>query len=471
MQKFKFKYSNIIILLALYVPFEVLLLKYLPVSDNIYSMLRFVPELIIYLLLIIKLVQNIYHGHWLSKTPIDIFLLLFLLSALISIAINSSSIILSIITMRTLLRYVALYYLVSCIDIPVRKIKYLLFSLIAIGGIESLVTCYQHFVGISQAFYPRASELEVAGVQSRYKILVTTFGGGLEQGAAIGTFGDSVLLALFLLFVVVISYGFILRLKIKSFISKSVLIGIFILALLALFYTYSRASVLAGVLAIPILLFLDKRIKKLFFIGIMSCALLAIVLFGLSTESTTDSSYYNPKKKYTNPIANITSIFSESYVQKNLDHSRGWIIMDIGVPIVKSFNLFGYGPAGEESLGEMVKENVTGTMPFQNLGIINDVYWIGMLSYYGFIGLILFFFILGKIYKASILVYKYSPVQIYSIIGLCMAAMVILAIPYTFIIRTFAFRPFAFYFWLLAGLVAAEHRRIKMNQQEKPETT
>jgi hypothetical protein len=467
MQKFKFKYSNIIILLALYVPFEVLLLKYLPVSDNIYSMLRFVPELTIYLLLIIKVIQNLYHGHWLSKTPIDKFLLLFLVSALISIAINSSSIILSIITMRTLLRYVALYYLVSCVDIPVRKIKYLLFSLIAIGGMESLITCYQHFVGISPAFYPRPSELEVAGVQSNFKILVTGHSGGLERGAAIGTFGDSVLLALFLVFATVLSYVFIIKQKIKSIIYKSVLIGIFLLTLASLFFTYSRASALAGMMAIPLVLYLDKKIKKLFFISTIACFVLAVVLFGLSIEDSSDTLYYNPKQKYASPIENITSIFSESYVQRNLDHSRGWIIVGIGIPIVKSFNLFGYGPAGEESLGEMVKENVTGTMPFQNLGIINDVYWIGMLSYYGFIGLILFFFILGKIYKASILVHKNSPVQIYSIIGLCMAAMVILAIPYTFIIRTFAFRPFAFYFWLLAGLVAAEYRRIKTNLPEK----
>jgi hypothetical protein len=50
---------------------------------------------------------------------------------------------------------------------------------------------------------------------------------------------------------------------------------------------------------------------------------------------------------------------------------------------------------------------------------------------------------------------------------LSMAVYVILAVPYTFIVRTFAFRPFAFYFWMLAGIVAAEYRRMKLNPKEE----
>jgi hypothetical protein len=150
-----------------------------------------------------------------------------------------------------------------------------------------------------------------------------------------------------------------------------------------------------------------------------------------------------------------------------MEHSRGWIIMEVGLPVLQSFKLFGYGPSGDESLGRMVQENVSGTMPFQNLGIINDVYWVALLSYYGFIGIILLTLILYKLFKTSIMVYKNSPSTIYAMLGLSMAVFVILAVPYTFIVRTFAFRPFAFYFWMLAGIVASEYRRLKLSAKEQ----
>jgi hypothetical protein len=191
----------------------------------------------------------------------------------------------------------------------------------------------------------------------------------------------------------------------------------------------------------------------------------------MANESSTSSAYYNPKGKYTSPIENVTNVFSQSYVEHNLEHSRGWIITEVGLPVLQSLKFFGYGPSGDESLGRMVKENVAGTMPFQNLGIINDVYWVALLSYYGFVGIIFFVLILIKIFKASMIVYQNSPSTIYSMVGLSMAVMVLLAIPYTFILRTFAFRPFAFYFWLFAGIVAAEYRRIKNNSNNKQITS
>src|SRR6185436_19613372 len=298
-------------------------------------------------------------------------------------------------------------------------------------------------------------------VQSQFKLVQTGWGSGREKGAGIGTFGDSDLVALFLVFIIILSCSYYLKIRIKTFLFKLFYLAIFFLSLVALFYSYSRASVLIGMAAIPIILYFERRIKRLFFIGSMAILAFAGVLFLMANESSTSDVYYNPKGKYTNPIDNITNIFSGSYVEHNLEHSRGWIILSVGVPVLQSLKLFGYGPSGDESLGRMAKENVSGTMPFQNLGIINDVYWVGMLSYYGLIGLLIFIFILWKIYKSSVVVYKKSDEPIYAVIGLCVAVMVLLAIPYTFIIRTFAFRPFAFYFWMLAGLMASEYRRLK----------
>src|ERR1041384_856191 len=293
----KFKYSTIVILLALYVPFEVIILKFMPVSDKIYSLLRFVPEVLIYLLLMVKVAHNIYHKQWLSRTPIDVALLLFVISASISIIVNNAPLALSVIGMRPLLRYIALFYLVSNIDISSTKIKCFIIALIFIGGIQSLLTSFQHFTGINKVFMPRATDLEVAGVQSQFKLAETGWGSGREQGAGIGTFGDSVLVALFLVFVTVLSCCFYLKIHNKSFLFKLMLIGIFLITLVALFYTYSRASILIGIAAVPIILFLEKKIKRLFFLSLMSLLLFCGVLFLMANESSTSSAYYNPKSK------------------------------------------------------------------------------------------------------------------------------------------------------------------------------
>ena len=53
----KFRISSIIFLLALFVPFEVLILKYLPVSDSVYGYLRFAVEVVIYLVAGIMLMK------------------------------------------------------------------------------------------------------------------------------------------------------------------------------------------------------------------------------------------------------------------------------------------------------------------------------------------------------------------------------------------------------------------------------
>jgi hypothetical protein len=51
--------------------------------------------------------------------------------------------------------------------------------------------------------------------------------------------------------------------------------------------------------------------------------------------------------------------------------------------------------------------------------------------------------------------------------AVAMAALTIIAIPYSLILRTFVFRSFGFYFWLLAGLVFSEWRRLKEEEKQK----
>ena len=78
----KFKFSWFILFLVLFVPFEVIILKYLPVSDAVYGYLRFLVEVIIYALAGILFLRYLLAGNIPKGTNIDRPLLIFVLYAI-----------------------------------------------------------------------------------------------------------------------------------------------------------------------------------------------------------------------------------------------------------------------------------------------------------------------------------------------------------------------------------------------------
>lgn len=458
----KFRISSIIFLLALFVPFEVLILKYLPVSDTVYGYLRFAVELVIYLLAGMMLMKYAVRRRMPSGTPIDKPLEIFIGYALLITAMNQAPLIQAFVGLRGLLRYIPLFYIMAMIPLDRKFSRNMFYALMLIGIVQGAITAYQHYFGIAGFWYPRASDLEIAGKQVTYKLIASGFGSGREMGAGIGTFGDSVPLALFMVIVFVVSVAAILNregLLKRHRINIMVVLG---LVLLSIFFTYSRGSVLLAIAAIPIIFYFAGG-RKIVIAGTVGAIILIspMILGGFLGGSGGGGYYINPKQQYTDPISNITSVFTSAYLENTLQYSRGMVLTEIGGELIKSVKLFGYGPAQEHALENATKEIFGTNIPINNLPIINDVYWVAFLVYYGIIGLIIYLFILYKIYKSSIIVYRYTPDVYMRIFGLAMAAIVIISIPYSFILRTFLFRSFGFFFWLLAGIVVSEYRRLK----------
>jgi hypothetical protein len=234
---------------------------------------------------------------------------------------------------------------------------------------------------------------------------------------------------------------------------------------LALFFTYSRGSVLVAFAAIPIILLIAGGRKRM--IVYLSVGLLLaspIILLGVFDNSKSSEPYINPKLKYTDPLSNITTVFSSSYVDNTMQYSRGAVLTEVGGHLIRSFKLMGYSPAQEFALEKAATNLFGSNMPINNLPIINDVYWVAFIVYYGIIGIIIYFFILFRIFQASVFVAKFSKDPYFRIFAIAMAALVIIAIPYSLILRTFVFRAFGFYFWLIAGLVFSEWRRLRKEQ-------
>lgn len=462
----KLRITTIILLLAVFVPFEVMILKYLPVSDTVYGYLRFAVEVFIYLLAGFVFSRYLYMKKTPSGTPVDKPLLIFIGYAIVITIINNAPFIQSFIGMRALLRYVPLFYVITHIHFSHTSGKKIFNALMVVATIQCAIAVYQHYFGISQIWYPRASDLEIGGKQTGFKLLNTGFGGGREMGAGIGTFGDSVFLALFLVICFIMAFSALQR---SAMISKQQRIwysSILLLVVISLFFTYSRGSVLMAMLAVPMIIYLSGGRKKLvLYLGAGVILLIPVILFGVLDNNTATSSYINPKIKYTDPIANITAIFSSSYVDNTLQFSRGAVLTEVGGELVGSMKLLGYSPAQDFALEKAASKLFGSNMPINNLPIINDVYWVAFIIYYGLIGLAIYFFILYRIFTTSRYVLMHSPDPYFRMFAVAMAVLTIIAIPYSLILRTFVFRSFGFYFWLLAGLVFSEWRRLK--EEEK----
>lgn len=467
----RFRFSTLIILLAAYMPFENMILKYLPVPDSVYGFLRFGSEVVIYFLFIIMLMSNGLRGRLLLRTPIDRSLLSFLAIAVFSMFWNHAPIAASLIGMRDLMRYVFLFYIVANIDFPSSSVRRLIYVLIMIAGFQGILVAYQHFFGIDQIWYPRATTLNIAGHSTTFKLLKDTYQGGRELGSGIGTFGDTVPMGNFMLYMVAIfaaCFCGLLPMKRDTWMLFSVF---YVLAIFALFCSYSRISILLGIILVPLVYFLAGRMKA-FTPIVLGAFFLILVIIGykaVTPAQSLKSSYINPKFEYANPIENVMQAFTDQYVSRSSSSSRGFIIENVIIPMLKSTNFVGYGPDPETSLMKLATRDLPANIPFENVMNVADVYWLSIFTCYGLIGGLLFISILITLFLVSMRVYRKSDDTYYKIIAVAFAASIIIAFPYTIIIRTFVFRIYAFYFWFFAGLMAQEYRRIRQREKEEEE--
>jgi hypothetical protein len=154
--------------LAIYSPLEVFLLKWLPVSDLVYTFSRQVGEMVLYSLLLVVVVNRLWQGLSIRKTPIDKLLLTFIALAVASIFLNDAPIIGSLMNMKVFLSYLAVYYLVVNLNLTSRQIQRLVFLSILIAFAESLLAIYQHFIGINSFWLPRDTDTVVGGYQKTF---------------------------------------------------------------------------------------------------------------------------------------------------------------------------------------------------------------------------------------------------------------------------------------------------------------
>ncbi|MBK8847821.1 MAG: O-antigen ligase family protein [Bacteroidetes bacterium] len=352
----KFKFSTIILLLMVFAPFDLLVLKFLPLPEKVYGFARFGVEFSIYGIFFFLILRNMVFGKLLTRTPIDIPLVLFFAVSILSIIVNRVPIGPALVGWRDLWRFVVLFYILTNINLDERFHRKVITMFVVIGCMQGAIALYQHFAGIDKFFLPRATTVEIAGKVTNYKLLAEN-NKTYEKGSGVGTICDAVQLANYLLICLAVVVPLFLHYSRITLYKRMFNLIAFGLILVGIFMSYSRISTLFALLSIFITFIAARELKRLFPIAITGALIIIITLAVVAVvPSNKSSTYYNPRLKETSPIENFTQIFSSSLAEKSFETSRGYVIANALPALIKSLNLIGYGPDVDNSLYKLVQK-------------------------------------------------------------------------------------------------------------------
>ena len=442
-----------------YVAFEEFILKFLPVSDAVYSYLRFFGEILIYIAFGKLVIHKLHRGIPFVKTAIDLPIIGFYSVVLLSILINGSPLIGSIYNIRPFARYIVLFYLVANSSLSERRIATFLRIILGVG-ICQLAAGVIQWVGGPTAFdffLPRESTLSIGGFTKEYRLLEI----GREIGSIYGTLGDTVIYGVFMILVLVVYLSRIRQLEYLNLLGAAVLF--FFIA-----RSYSRAATFSALLAGGAWYYFHYGWKKTLRLALATALVFALLL---AVANPFDLEYINPRKAKVGLVGNVTGVFSGDYVRVAQKQRLGALIGNVPTVLVNK-PILGYGADQNSTIEKLNMSKRSFLLKILSKNGFKDVYWVAILCFYGVLGLVFFALIFYQLFRAALNLYKRSVstpfagargvissrvTQQIAIIMLCLVAVTVFLL---FFNRTLEFRGYGFYFWLCAGLMFASDRSL-----------
>lgn len=442
-----------------YVAFEEFVLKFLPVSDTVYSYLRFLGEMLIYIAFGKLVIHKLYKGIPFVKTAIDLPIIGFYSVVLLSILVNGSPLMGSLYNIRPMARYIVLFYLVANSSLSERKITTFLRIILGIG-IFQLAAGLIQWVGGPAAFdffLPRPSTIGIAGFTKEYRLLEI----GREIGSIYGTLGDTVIYGIFMILVLIVYLSRVRQLEYLNLLGAAILF--FFIA-----RSYSRAATFSALLAGGAWYYFHYGWKKTLRLGLAMALTFGLLL---AVVNPFNLEYINPRKARVGLVGNVTGVFSGSYVRIAQKQRLGALIGNVPTVLVNK-PILGYGADQNTTIEKLNISKRSFLLKVLSKSGFKDVYWVAILCFYGLLGLGFFALIFYQLFRAAFKLYKRSVstssvintgvpasrlTQRIAIIMLCLVAVTVFLL---FFNRTLEYRGYGFYFWLCAGLMFASDRAL-----------
>jgi len=434
--------------------FEEAIYGRLSLTATTYLIAKTSTEALLYFFLLLVISHQLIKGQLFQYRPsfFDFCMVSFFIVALMATFINHGSLVMGIFNLRTMLRYIAIYYIIVLSDwMPTeRQLRTFVKLLVWLALIQSFLITLQHFIGddFREAYFsPPAVEVNVSGISKILGAVKTKIGAGY------GTFGKPALASFFLLFVGV----FVSARAISDLRNKRKWWVIYALIVVGIFFSYKRAPLLLSMI-VPMLVawfYGYKQFLKRYIILALVIAPLALTMILMFKPDD----YVKEKKVYTSPIESVAQLFTEDYWAIALSKSRGWMIMEVGRDALVSFKPLGYG-ADEESAKAMLAERGGEFGKLMGWGAFEDVYIVACLVYYGPVGVV---FLLLSYYYLYRRARKLSTIKSPWLRLICVSfsVIVILILPSVFVERLPEFRATALLFWTMAGIVVTVSQRYK----------
>ena len=442
-----------------YVAFEEFILKFLPVSDAVYSYLRFFGEILIYIAFGKLVIHKLHRGIPFVKTAIDLPIIGFYSVVLLSILVNRSPLMGSLYNVRPFARYVVLFYLVANSTLSEKRITTLLRIILGVGIFQVAAGVIQWLGGppAFDFFLPREAMLTIGGFGKEYRLLEL----GREIGSVYGTLGDTVIYGVFMILVLVVYLSRIRRLEYLNLLGAAVLF--FFIA-----RSYSRAATFSALLAGAAWFYFHYGWKKTLRLALATALVFALLL---AVANPFNLEYINPRKAKVGLVGNVTGVFSGSYVRVAQKQRLGALIGNVPTVLVNK-PILGYGADQNSTIERLNMSKRSFLLKVLSKNGFKDVYWVAILCFYGVLGLGFFVLIFYQLFRAALNLYKRSVstpfagargvissrvTQRIAIIMLCLVAVTVFLL---FFNRTLEFRGYGFYFWLCAGLMFASDRTL-----------
>lgn len=433
---------NIIIFIAIYLPIQEFLLKWIPVGDGVLFLLRQAPDLLLFAFFTILVVKHLV-GNWTIRrlgSGLDVYIVAFIVwSITISIITTGSSVLVNTTEIYTLLRYSVLIYCVQLLEPTEEQVAKLLKWLLVSVLLQVLVGTVQ-FVGGIQVRDFLAAHNYVNTVSDVERI----FTGARDDvsNRLMGTMGDNIN------FAYLMAVG--LFVSIATFDKKSVKgVVLAIIVLFMLFLSGSRAIFISTLIVYALYLLWVKSVS----LRVVFAAL--FIFFSALIFTVMQSLAASVEYEYTSFLA----LFSPEILVNLMNQRLGLLIYFLPELILHGDIFFGHSP-DRFYIAEVARQeydNVPAIILSVFDKVFEDVYWLALVSYYGVVGAffwIIWLFRLGWFIR-PLLTFEGAVKKI----GLIAVALLILSIPFNMANQAFESRYFSFYLWLFVGLAVAEMKK------------
>lgn len=446
----------VVLAIAIYIPFEEFILRWIPAPALIILFLRFLHEIVLYYFGARVFYKRLVKREHLIKSPVELAFICFLLWAIILLIVQPASIFGGLNNLRTFIRYITVYYIIVDLNLSKQQIGLLLKTIFILGLIQGYLVAIQYFAppSFNDLFVPRNVNLEAGGIAIQKSSEVAA--GVLKTGAVNGTFANTANTSAFLLFCFITIVVFILR-PANSFLGK---ILSFLIMYFAFFATFKRIALFFGLFVPIIVLFFSGKklwVGKITWLYLFGLFLMIFSsLFFLNVDTSVDGWAVRTGADI-DLLGYFGQLFTPEYWNKG---TRQWIIKTIFQGTIATGNWFGFSPDEGQAiraLAEVIPRQ--GSLILERQFWFEDVYWAAMLLYYGIPGVALFGYIINRLYRTSKWLINYSLEIQYRQLGIIFCTLSVITIFYGFVERIFEIKAFSFYYWLLAGAVVNVYSR------------